>query len=85
MARQPFDMLQAAFWLLAAIIFVMLGEALLAVLGCLWLTLTGQQAVGACVTAGVAQQAREIMELALTTVLALLLAGRGPPPPPPNE
>jgi hypothetical protein len=87
MPRPPFDMLRACFWLLAIIILVMVGEAGLAGLGCMYLVLTGGL-VGACVAAGVSQMAREVMELALTTVLALLLAARsggGPPSPPPDD
>jgi hypothetical protein len=86
MARPSFDMLRACFWLMAIIVLVMVGESVAAMIGCGWLVLTGQQKPGICIEAGVVGQAREVLELALTTVLALLLAGRGPPrPPPPDE
>ena len=87
MARPPFDMLRSCFWLLAIIIVVMTGEAALAGLGCIYLVLFGQQALGACISAGVTQQAREVIELALATVLALLLAARNgrPPTGPPDD
>jgi hypothetical protein len=64
---------------MAIIVLVMVGESVLAVSGCIWLVLSGQQKAGACVEAGVIGQAREVLELALTTVLALLLAARRPP------
>jgi hypothetical protein len=86
--RPPFNMMRACFWLLAVIILVMTGEAALAGLGCMYLVLFGGQALGACISAGVTQQVREVIELALTTVLALLLAarnGRGPPDKPPED
>jgi hypothetical protein len=88
MARSPFDMLRACFWLLAVIIMIMVGESALALATCGYLVLVGTQKVGVCVETGVVGQAREILELSLTTVLALLLAARGPPggpPPPPPE
>ena len=93
MGRTPRDpnawMLRACFWLLAVVILVMVGEAALATAACMVMVLTGQQKVGACIEAGVAQQVREVTELALTTVLALLLAARppggGPPQGPPPE
>jgi hypothetical protein len=85
MARPPFDMLRACFWLLATVVLVMVGESALALATCGWMVLTGQTKLGACVEAGVVGHAREIMELSLTTVLALLLAARRPPPGPPDE
>jgi hypothetical protein len=81
MPRPPFDMLRACFWLMAVIILVMVGAAGSAAIGCGYLVLTGQQKLGACLDAGVTGQAREVLELSLTTVLALLLAARGPRPP----
>jgi hypothetical protein len=74
-------MLRACFWLMAIIVMVMVAESVLAVAGCFWLVLSGQQKAGACIEAGVVGQAREVLELALTTVLALLLAARKPPDP----
>jgi hypothetical protein len=87
MSRPAFDMLRACFWLLAVIILVMVGESVLALATCGYMVLTGQQKMGACVEAGVVGHAREIMELSLTTVLALLLAARknGDGPKPPEE
>jgi hypothetical protein len=84
---KPFNMLRACFWLLAVVVMVMVGESALALATCGWLVLTGQQKLGLCVEAGVVGQAREVLELALTTVLALLLAARngGPKPPGPPD
>jgi hypothetical protein len=84
MARPPFDMLRACFWLLAIIIVVMIGEAALAGIGCMYLVIMGAK-VGTCIEAGVTGMAREVMELALTTVLALLLASRPPTKPPDDD
>lgn len=81
MARPPFNMLRACFYLLAIIMLVMMGETLLAVLGCLYLVLSSRTPVGACIEAGVATQVREAFSEALTAVLALLLAARNTPPP----
>jgi len=83
--RPPFDVLRGAFWLLAAAIGVALFILLAAELGCFWLILVARtEPIGACTGIGV--QAREVWELILTSVLALLLASRsGPPPPPPPD
>jgi hypothetical protein len=64
---------------LAVVILIMVGESTLALATCGYLVLSGQSKLGACIEAGVVGHAREIMELSLTTVLALLLAARGPP------
>jgi hypothetical protein len=78
-------MLAAAFWLLSLIIIVELGESSLGVGGCFWLILSGREPVGTCSETGLLGQIREIMDGALTAVLALLLAARAPPPPPPPQ
>ena len=85
LGKPPFDILRAAFWLLAAAIGVALFILLAAELGCFWLILVARiEPIGAC--AGIGVQAREVWEFILTTVLALLLAScPGPPPPPPEE
>jgi len=88
MARPPLSpgewALRGAFWLLAIAIGAALFILVAAELGCFWLiVVTRVEPIGACV--GISNQAREVWEFILTTVLALLLASRGPPPPPPPE
>jgi hypothetical protein len=78
---KPFNMLRACFWLLAAIILVLLFEGSLGIVACAYLTMTERQEIGNCLKAGVVDHIREILELALTTVLALLLADRNKNPP----
>jgi len=71
--------MQACFWLLAITIGIALFILLTAELGCFWLILVARtEPLGACSNIGV--QAREIWEIMLTTILALLLASRPPPP-----
>lgn len=77
-------MLRACFYLLAIIMLVMMSETLIAVLGCVYLVVSGRSPVGSCVEAGVTTQVREAFSEALTAVLALLLAARDRPPPPPD-
>lgn len=75
------DHTRLLYWLLASIVVVMVGMAAAAGLGCLWLTLTGRAAVGACLAVGLVQQIRETWAEAVAVVLALLLASqRGPKP-----
>lgn len=81
---KQFNMLRACFWLLAFIIGVMLIEGSFGIVTCAYLTISGKQSVGDCIKAGVTGHIKEILELALTTVLALLLADRNKPPPPSN-
>lgn len=76
----PFDWPRWCFWLLAVIILVMVGEAVFALFGCVALAVLHREDMGSCVNTGVVEQARESLELALTTVLALILAARRPPP-----
>jgi hypothetical protein len=64
------------YWLLAAIVAVMVGMAAAAGVGCLWLTLTGRAEVGACLAVGLVQQMRETWAEAAALVLALLLASQ---------
>lgn len=74
--------------LLAALVGTMLVMILGAGVSCMVVTIFGRAEVGACIKAGVAEQIREVWELALTSILALLLAsrnGRGPPTKPPDD
>jgi predicted anti-sigma-YlaC factor YlaD len=84
MARPPFDMLRAVFWLLACVIMFEMALTLFAGVGCFWLILIGRYEMGAC--SNVSTQVREIFAELLAAVLALLLASRGsrPPPDPPD-
>jgi hypothetical protein len=75
-------MQRACFLLLAAVMIIMMGETLLAVVGCGYMVLAGRAEPGVCIQAGIVGQAREVLSEALTAVLALLLAarnGRRPP------
>lgn len=83
-ARPPFDMLKAAFWLLAALIGVELFASMTALGGCVWLIVIERAApVGACQSVGA--QIREVWSEALAAILALLLASRLPPGPPEDK
>lgn len=81
MARPPFDMLRAAFLLLAIILLIMVGETLIAVAACTYMTMSGRQQAGTCIDIGIVAQVREVLSETLTAVLALLLAARDRPPP----
>jgi hypothetical protein len=85
MARQPFSMLRACFWLLAMVIAFEMALTLFAGVGCFYLILAGRYEMGAC--QNVTTQVREVFAELLAAVLALLLASRGSgePPPPPDE
>lgn len=75
MARPPFPMLKAAYWLLAAVVAVELLATLTAIAGCSWLIhVTRAAPPGAC--AGTGEQIKGIWGEALAAVLALLLAAR---------
>jgi hypothetical protein len=74
-------MLRAAFLLLAIILLVMVGETLLALIGCTYMVLSGRSEPGTCMDIGIVAQVREVLSEALTAVLALLLAARDRPPP----
>jgi hypothetical protein len=83
-----FDMLRAAFWLLAAMIIAQVVVTLAGGGVCFWLfvRLIQPLPVGSC--SGFLGQVREMWAEALAAVLALLLASRGGgpgPPPPPEE
>ena len=81
MARPPFDIMRAAFLLLAIILLVMVGETLIAILACTYMVLAGRSQPGTCIDVGIVAQVREVMAEALTAVLALLLASQSKPPP----
>lgn len=73
-----FDLLRAAFLLIAGVVTAELVITVLGMLSCFWLILGGRADLGACSTA--ATQARDVFTELLTSVLALLLAGKTPPP-----
>lgn len=88
MARRPFSMLRACFYLLAAVIAVEVAGTIIAAGGCFYLNLATVQTIGACLP--VTQVIREQWAEILSAILALLVAsknGNGPPPPgpPANE
>jgi hypothetical protein len=87
MARQPFSMLRACFYLLAIVILIMMFETLLALSSCAWIVaVQGREPLGACTSMG--GMIREIFSELLTGILALLVASRGgnggPPKAPPE-
>lgn len=85
MARPPFSMLKAAFWLLAIVIITELIMTMIVGAGCFWLIMTNQYKIGAC--ENISAQVREIWAEVLAAILALLLASKsnGGPPPPDSE
>jgi hypothetical protein len=87
MARPPFEMLRAAFWLLAGLVAVEMFASLAAIGGCIWtIMIERQEPFGACSSIGA--QVREVWSEALAAILALLLAsrtGNGPPTKPPDD
>ena len=85
MPRPPFDILKWAFVMMAALVIVMMVEILGAGVMCAWQVTTGRAELGACIRAGITDQVREIWELALTTMMALIAIGRNNPPPPDKE
>ena len=79
MAPPPFNLMRACFWLLAIAIGVALTILFVAEMGCFWLIIIARtEPLGACSNIGT--QAREVWEVMLTTILALLLASRRSPP-----
>ena len=83
MARPPFDLLRACFYLLAFVVAVMMFETLAAVFGCVWLVaIQHGEPLGSCASLG--NQIREIMAELLTAILALIASSRGGRPPPSN-
>ena len=83
MTRPPFDILRAAFYLLAFVVISELGVTVFGAVGCFWMILQGRAELGACSNIGA--MAREIFAELLTAILALLLAGRIPPASPPDK
>lgn len=81
--RPPFDVLRAAFLLIALVVLTELALTLAGISGCMWLILSGRYEIGVCQQA--TGQAREVFGELMTGILALLLAARSPPPKdPPN-
>ena len=85
MPRRPFDILRAAFWLLAVIVVMEISATIAGGVMCWIVNFQVLQKPGACIEVG--QLIRDYWSEALTAILALLLAGRnqGPPPPPPDD
>jgi hypothetical protein len=83
MSRPPFDVLRAAFYLLAVVVIAELGATMFGAVGCFWMILDGRVELGACSNIGTIS--REIFAELLTAILALLLAGRIPPSPPDDK
>lgn len=82
MARPPFDLTRACFYLLATMMLIVMFETVLALLGCGWMIFIEQSApIGAC--ANVSSTIRDVVMEFLTAILALLVS-RGPPTPPPD-
>lgn len=75
--RPPFNMLRAAFFLLATVILAQMVSILGGAATCYWLFITGRADVGAC--SNFMGQAREMWAEVLAAILALLLAARTPP------
>ena len=78
---QPFNMLRAAFWLLA---FVVVSQVVTITLGgwtCFYLFIVGQAELGAC--GGFSAQSREMWAEVLAAIFALIVAGRSGPRDPP--
>jgi hypothetical protein len=72
-----FDLLRAAFLLIAGVVIAELSITMVGMLSCFWLILSGRYELDACASA--TEQARAVFTELLTAVLALLLAGRTPP------
>lgn len=81
MSKQPFDPLRAVFWLVAAIIGVMLFQMVLTPIACLVGILLRYAEFGACYRLGIYDLLRDAWQEMLTAILALLIAFRPPPPP----
>lgn len=84
MARRPFNLIAAVFYLIAGVIFAQIAATILAGLACYYINVATVQQVGACLP--VAALIREQWDKIFEAILALLVAGgasRSPPPPPP--
>ena len=78
MARPPFDLTRACFWLLALVMIVIMAETMIALLGCVWMiAVTQHEPIGACAKTG--DTIRDILVELLTAILALLVSRGGPP------
>lgn len=78
-----FDMLRACFYLVGAILLLVMLETLIGATTCIWLVALGRESVGAC--SSLTQQLREIWAEMLAAVMALLVASRPPPSDPPSR
>ena len=79
MPPRGFDLLRAAFFLLAIVILAELASTLAAMAGCVWLVLFRDAQPGVC--SETVRAIREIWAELLAAILALLLARREQPPP----
>ncbi len=74
--HRPFSILRAGFYLLTFIVAVQMLLILTTGVTCAYMVVFREAPLGSCLVAGIWSQARETWELALTTVLALLMANR---------
>lgn len=81
MDKPPFNLLKAVFYLLAIVIIVQMLTTIAGGLLCWWANWyspQGARTVNVCLPFD--QLVREVWQEIMTTVLALLVAGRAPPP-----
>ena len=78
-APRPFDILRAAFWLLAVLVGTALASILITSVGCTVALLIGRIEPGTCVKLGLPEFYHDVWSEALTAILALLAARPGPP------
>jgi hypothetical protein len=83
--EQPFNLLKACFWLLAAVIGAVMLVGLSGTLGCMIGVMIGTFPVGHCAETGVVQTFHDWWAEILAAVFALLAARNNRPPPPPPE
>lgn len=79
MPRRPFNLLQAAFWLLAFVIGLAMLETLFGLLECAYIAIFVREPGPGCQNVG--STIHEVVMEFLTALLALLLAARNTPPP----
>lgn len=84
MARRPFNMLRAVFYLLAAIILSQIAAALFAGITCVWFNFKIVQQIGTCMPISdlIRQQWDKMFEAILALLVAASAGGSRPPPPP---
>lgn len=83
MARRPFNILAAVFFLLAGVIAAQIVTTVLAGLGCYYLNTSTVREIGACMP--IAQLIQSQWDKIFETALALLIAGNASRPPSPPD